>query len=78
MVVVKRTKGGLYILAELDRAVSKSRAAAFHVIPYLPHSKSTIPVTELVSIPTEELNAMTHEDLEAESLESGHDFDESH
>ena len=34
MVVVRRTKGGSYILAELDGAVSKTRFAAFRVVLY--------------------------------------------
>ena len=70
MVVVKRTKGGSYILAELNGALSKSRVAAFRVIPYLPRSKSSIPVTELVSVPIEDLEAMTDEDPDTNDLES--------
>jgi len=35
MVVVHRTKGGAYILAELNRAVSRLQYAAFQIIPYL-------------------------------------------
>ena len=34
MWVVRRTTGGAYILAELDGAESKTRYAAFRVIPY--------------------------------------------
>ena len=34
MRVVRRTTGGAYILAELDGAESKTRYAAFRVIPY--------------------------------------------
>jgi hypothetical protein len=77
MVVVRRTEGGSYILAELNGALSRVRATAFRVIPYLPRSKSSIPVTELVSIPVDELEAMTHEDPDADTLESSPDFDET-
>ena len=70
MVVIKRTRGGSYILAELNGALSKSRVAAFRVIPYLPRSKTSILVTELVSVPIEDLEAMTHEDPGADDLES--------
>ena len=34
MVVVRRTEGGSYILAELDGTVSKLRFAGFRVVPY--------------------------------------------
>lgn len=36
MVVVRRTRGGAYILAELSGAISALRYAAFRVIPYHP------------------------------------------
>ena len=36
MVVVERTFGGAYILAELDGAVSRSRFAAFRLVKYRP------------------------------------------
>ncbi|KAJ8457162.1 hypothetical protein ONZ45_g18426 [Pleurotus djamor] len=42
MVVVRRTKGGSYVLSELDGAVSALRFGAFHVVPY--HSRSTYPI----------------------------------
>ena len=48
MLVVKRSQGGSYHLAELDGAVSKLRYAAFQLIPYYPHSRKTIEVTEIV------------------------------
>ncbi|KJA25398.1 hypothetical protein HYPSUDRAFT_110290, partial [Hypholoma sublateritium FD-334 SS-4] len=35
MVVIRCTKGGLYILGELDGTLSKLRFAAFHLMPYL-------------------------------------------
>jgi len=34
MTVVKRTKGGSYVLAELDGTISKLRYGAFRLIPY--------------------------------------------
>ena len=43
MVVVRRTKGGAYVLAELDGTVSFTRFAAFRIIPYFPRTNIVIP-----------------------------------
>lgn len=48
MIVVRRTTGGSYIIAELDGAVSLEPVAAFRLIPYFPRSKVRVPVTKLV------------------------------
>ena len=42
MVVVRRTKGGSYILAELDGTVSRTRFAAFWVVPYFAHTGGSV------------------------------------
>ncbi|ESK82079.1 hypothetical protein Moror_13397 [Moniliophthora roreri MCA 2997] len=34
MIVIKRTKGGLYILADMNGAVKKEKVAAFRVLPH--------------------------------------------
>ena len=49
MVVVRRTKGGSYILADLDGAVSRLRYAAFCIIPYSTRSSDDISITSLLS-----------------------------
>lgn len=48
LVVVRRTQGGAYVLAELDGAISRLRFAAFRLIPYRARSRTAIPVTEFV------------------------------
>ena len=49
MVVVRRTQGGTYILAEVDGSVSKLRYATFRIVPYLPRSLEKILVASLLS-----------------------------
>ena len=61
MVVIRKTKGGSYILGELDGALSKLRFAAFRLIPYLPHDIRSVPVTRLADIPQEELEELTYD-----------------
>src|SRR5882724_7454176 len=48
MVVVHHTKGGAYILAELNGAISRLRYTAFRIIPYLSRFPDRIPVTSLL------------------------------
>jgi len=50
MVVVRRTKGGSYMLAELDGAISKLRFTAFRIIPYYPHCDEHVSVTEMTGV----------------------------
>ena len=65
MVVVRRTRGGAYILAELDGAVSRLRFAAFRVIPYAPRDIKRIPVRSLVDLTAEELDSI-EKDIDAQ------------
>jgi hypothetical protein len=58
MVVVRRTKGGSYMLVELDSAISKLQFAAFHVIPYYPHCDERISVTEMTGVDDESIDKM--------------------
>jgi hypothetical protein len=50
MIVVHCTKGGAYILAELDGALSKLCYAAFHLLPYLPCNEAKISVTSITGL----------------------------
>jgi hypothetical protein len=64
MVVVCYTKGGAYMLA-VDGTISKLRFTAFHVIPYYPHSKEHISVTEITGVDEESIDEVE----ESESVE---------
>src|SRR5882724_2319448 len=48
MVVVHHTKGGAYILVQLNGAISRLQYAAFRIIPYLARFPDHIPVTSLL------------------------------
>jgi len=48
MVVVQRSRNGAYILAEVNRTVSCLKFAAFRLIPYRPHSRKYLEITEFV------------------------------
>jgi hypothetical protein len=58
MVVVRHMKGGSYMLAELDGAISKLRFAAFHIIPYYPHCDERVSVTEMTGVDNESIDEM--------------------
>ncbi len=45
MVVICQTPNSSYRLAELDGTISKLRYTAFHLVPYLVRSQTTVPVT---------------------------------
>jgi len=61
MLVVHRTRGGAYILAELDGATSKLRYAAFRLVPYYPRTQATAPIASIAHTDPEE----TEEDEQA-------------
>jgi hypothetical protein len=44
MVVVRKTKGMSYIVAELDGAQSQLRVAGFRLIPYFPRTTTSLPL----------------------------------
>jgi hypothetical protein len=58
MVVVHRMKGGSYMLAKLDSAISKLQFAAFRVIPYYPRCNERISVTEMMGVDDESIDEM--------------------
>jgi hypothetical protein len=74
MIVVCRTKGGAYILAELDGAVSKLCYAAFHLLPYLLRNEAKISVTSITGLDEEALNSLASKNVE-EPNDEALDFD---
>jgi hypothetical protein len=64
MIVLRRTIGGSYLLAELDGSVSKLRYAAFRLTPYHPRNHTRIPVTSITGLDDEDLDRMAGEDVE--------------
>jgi hypothetical protein len=58
MVVVCRTKGGSYMLAELDGTISKLRFAVFCIIPYYPRCNKRVSVTEMTGVDNESIDKM--------------------
>jgi hypothetical protein len=61
MVVLHRTTGGCYLLAELDGTILKLRYTAFSLHPYFPRTKLSISITDLTG-----LNDLQLDDYEAE------------
>jgi hypothetical protein len=62
MVVVRRNKGGAYILAELDGSLSRLRYAAARLVPYHARSHIETDISHLTGLSPDELTAATAED----------------
>jgi len=63
MVVVRKSQGGIYILAELDGSVWQNKVAAFRVLPYLSKRKLNFntEVKDLLDASEESLLELTAE-----------------
>lgn len=61
MVVVRKTEGGSYILAELDGAVSRLRYAAYRVVPYHARDSKRIPRASITQLEDHKLDMITRE-----------------
>ncbi|KIO12259.1 hypothetical protein M404DRAFT_125744 [Pisolithus tinctorius Marx 270] len=61
MVILHRTTGGSYLLAELDGSISKLCFAAFHLLPYHPWSQTRTTVTRITGLDDEELDCLLEE-----------------
>jgi hypothetical protein len=63
MVILRRTIGGSYRLAELDGAVSTLHYAAFRLVPYHLRDKMRVPVTTITGLGDEELDRLTQDEI---------------
>ncbi|KAJ3564557.1 hypothetical protein NP233_g8218 [Leucocoprinus birnbaumii] len=61
MVVVRRTKGGSYVLAEMDGTMSKLRFGARRLIPYHARDRRSVPLTRLIDDDLDNFIDKTHE-----------------
>ena len=64
MVILARTKGGNYLVAELDGSVWQEKVAAFRVLPYKARQAITLPgdVEDWIDIRPEKLRELANED----------------
>ncbi|KAG6874439.1 hypothetical protein C0992_011455 [Termitomyces sp. T32_za158] len=78
MVVVARTQGGSYVLAELDGTVWHERVAAFRVIPYKARKKLVLSTTleEWIDIGAKKLADLKQETKEPSLVELGWEDEE--
>ena len=75
MVVVHRTAGGTYILAEIDSAISRLHYATFCIVPYFPRSLDNLPVNSILSATNLDNIALHSEDYPlADGLDVSGDY----
>ena len=55
-VIVRKTLGGAYLIAEIDGSILKTKIAAFRLIPYHPRKAIEIPVSKLTDLSTQDLD----------------------
>jgi hypothetical protein len=78
MIVIRRTKGGSYVVAELDGSVFQSKIAQFRVIPYEARHSIPLPdsIHDLIDLSKESLDELVKEGVALEY--KGRDFQFEH
>jgi hypothetical protein len=74
-VVIRRTKGGSYILAEMDGTLLRGKYGAFRILPHAARYHIDLPteIKDLIQLSKDELEAMANED-EPTEYELGVDY----
>jgi hypothetical protein len=76
VVVIRRTKGGSYILAELDGTLLRGRYGAFRVLPHVARYEAIQlpePIEELIKLSKQELDRLL-DDKSPIEYTPGHDY----
>ena len=79
MMVISQTKGGLYVLAELDGAILHQKVGAFRVVPDLTRQKIELPadIHDLIDVSKEALKRIEEsEDIDKGFPDKDFSFDE--
>jgi hypothetical protein len=76
MVVVRRTKGGSYIICEMNGAVLQGKVGKFRVLPFYQRRKMALnkKIEKLIDVSKERLDDMEDEEPEDEKPYKGKDF----
>ena len=77
MIVISRSQGGSYVLAEMDRSVFQQKVGAFRVIPYFAKRKLEISdnILKIIDVTRERLNKIESTPDEADIPEKDFGFE---